>query len=234
MLYNEIRMKSVIKFLLVFAKKIWQSLIYPSLPSGKKLVKPIPTYISQIANANRESIDFKYGPIGDAKAADKFGANSLEEFSFWAWRACPITCLQMIIRSVTNKYPNTMDLILVGLENEGYNFYDKNGKIIDTGWYHHSIIKIAKKYGLSGKTLRFATIFDLADNLYQDKYIIASIGSENDSHNILIYGLKVSENHKIMGLYYHNPQNYDKQGAKQYISLKEFKKKFLNKIIVLS
>lgn len=226
-------LKSFFKSLLIFAKKICQSLLYSSFPPGEKKVKPVPTYISQIANANRDSIEFKYGPIGDAKAADKFGANSLEEFSFWAWRACSIVCLQMVIRSVTDKYPNTMDLILDGLTVDGYKFYDKKGKIVDVGWRHHSLIKIAKKYGLSGKMLRFATIFDLAESIYQNKCVIASIGSQNDSHNVLIYGLKVGDNHKIIGFYYHDPQNYDKQGAKQYLSIKDFKMGFLNKGIAV-
>lgn len=226
-------MKDILKSLIIFIKNISQKVFYPPLPPGEKKVKPVPKYISQIANANRESIDFKYGPIGDAKAADKFGANSLEEFSFWAWRACSIVCLQMVIKSLTDRYPKTMDLILDGLEVGGYKFVDKNGKIVDVGWRHHSLVKIAKKYGLSGKILRFATIFDIATNIYQDKYVITSIGSKNDSHNVLVYGLKVEDNHQIMGFYYHDPQNYNHQGAKQYISLKDFKKKFLNKGIAV-
>ncbi len=144
-----------------------------------------------------------------------------------------MVCLQMVIRSVTDRYPNTMDLILDGLEEKGYKFFDNIGEILDTGWLHHSVVKIAKKYGLSGKILRFATIFDLAGSLYQDNYIIASIGDRNDSHNILIYGLKVGDNQKIMGFYYHNPQNYQKTGAKQYISLKDFNREFLNKGLVI-
>jgi hypothetical protein len=225
--------KNIVKSLLVYLKKFWQGVLYPPLPQGEKIVKPVPTYISQIANANRDSIEFKYGPIEDAKAADQFGAESLAEFSFWAWRACSIACLQMVIRSKTDKYPNNMDLILDGLEVDGYKFCDKNGEIVDVGWRHHSLVKIAKKYGLSGKILRFASIFDVAQSLYQDKYVITSIGSKNDSHNVLIYGLRVGDNHQIMGFYYHDPQNYEHPGAKQYISLRDFKKRFLNKGIAV-
>jgi len=146
-------------------------------------------YISQLASADKDKIEKFYGIINDKAAAERFGAKSINEFSHWAWRACGIVALQMVIKSQLRDDFNkkTMDLVREGLEINGYD--TKN----DSGWYHSSLLKIAQKYGLSGRLAKFIPASEIPVLIDQDKYVLCSVKSETGGHILLASGYKLDE-----------------------------------------
>ena len=165
-------------------------------PKNKKIVVyPLPIYKNQLADAQKEKIEKFYGKIDDKKAALKFGAKNIKEFSFWAWRSCGIACLQMILKN--NK--KTMELVNDGIRKNGYIF--KN----DIGWKHQALVKILKEYDFNAKITRVITPFDIALNIRKNRYVILSVKSKTGGHMILIFGLKTDEKGKIKEFYYFDP-----------------------------
>ena len=227
-------MKEYLKTLLLKLKYSAQKFFYPPLPANKeRFIKPAPLYVSQIADANRSSIEKEFSEIKDFKAAERFGAKNLEEFSFWAWRSCTLTCLLMIIKTLTKKKPKIMDLISNGIKKGGYLFWDKNGQLWDLGWKHKEVIQIAKEYSLKAKVIKLTTIIDLANFIFEDRPTIISLATlKKDTHSVLLIGVKTNSEGKVKGFYFHDPQNYKKSGQNTYLSLSKFQKRFANKAIV--
>lgn len=157
-------------------------------PKNKSFfVKPKPIYINQLSDAKKENIKVFFGEIKDIEASKRFGAKDIKEFSFWSWRSCGITCIQMILKSKKK----TMELVKEGLKENGYIFKK------DIGWKHKVLIKIAKRNNFDGKTLKMLTPFDIAENIKNNKYIILSIVSPTGGHLILIFGFKTNNKGKI-------------------------------------
>lgn len=165
-------------------------------PKNKKiLVDPLPAYKNQLADAKKDKIEKFYGKIDDKKAALKFGAKDIEEFSFWAWRSCGIVCVQMILKD----RKKTMNIVKEGLKESGYIFKK------DIGWRHQALVNILKKHNLYAKTARIITPFDIALNIQKNKYVILSVKSKTGGHMILIFGLKTDKKGKIKEFYYFDP-----------------------------
>lgn len=165
-------------------------------PKNKKnLVNPLPIYKNQLADAKEDKIEKFYGKIGDKKAASKFGAKDIEEFSFWAWRSCGIACLQMILKNEKK----TMNLVNEGLRENGYVFKK------DIGWKHQALVNILKKYNFCAKIARVITPFDIALNIQKNRYVILSVRSKTGGHMILVFGFKTDEKGEIKEFFYFDP-----------------------------
>lgn len=167
-----------------------------TLPKKKKiLTKPIPLYKNQLADASKENIKSFYGRIVDQKAAKKFGAKDIDEFSFWSWRSCGILCLQMIIR----KNKKTMEIIKEGLKENGYIFKR------DIGWKYKTLANILKRNKFKAKILKFLTLSDIALSIQKNRYVILSVRSQTGGHLILIFGFKTDKKGKIKHFFYYDP-----------------------------
>ena len=71
---------------MAFFKELWFGFELSKVRKGSYEVIPKPPYISQLANADISKIDGFYQTIHDLVAAERFGAENLDEFSHWAWR----------------------------------------------------------------------------------------------------------------------------------------------------
>lgn len=202
-------------------------------PFGNHFVSPEPVYIDQLAGANLSKTKLSYTPLEDKKAAKRFGARSLEEFSFWSWRACGVACLQMVLKTANNKFDlKTMDLVNECFEMGGYCFGKRNQ--IDLGWYHQSLVDLGKKYGVKGRRVEPLTVYDIANFIYENKVVIASVDSPTGGHLILIFGVKTNKKRRITGFYYHNPSSFSGSGKNRFIKTSDLRVRLNGRGIVFS
>lgn len=189
-----------------------------NLETGEYFLPYKPVYISQLAGAARSSISGFYGGIKDEKAARRFGTTNLSEFSYWAWRSCGIAGLQMVLTTELGDrfQKTTIDLVREGLKLDGYDIQ------LDVGWYHKSLVKLAKAYGIQGRTKKFIPSSEIALEIWEGNYVLASIRSERGGHLLLLYGIKISKNRSLEGFYVHDPSNFLRDGEARFISKEEF------------
>lgn len=189
-----------------------------------------PSYISQLANADKNKIVSFYGIINDKEAVNRFGAKDVKEFSWWSWRSCGIAALQMVLKAeLGNKFnKTTMDLVREGLEIDGYD------EVNDSGWYHSALLKIAQKYGFSGYLAKFTPVSQIPLLIDQDKYVLCSVKSETGGHIMLATGYKIEEKGMLSGLWFNDPSNYYHKGNDRYISKKDFEKIYTRRVIVIN
>ncbi len=189
-----------------------------------------PVYVDQLAGADRKTISSFYGPITDKKAAKRFGAANLEEFSFWAWRSCGIVALQMILQTEIPRLreKTTMDFIQEGLALNGYNYVN------DVGWYHHALAQLARQYGLAAKTKKFVPLSQIAWEINKGNYVLISVISQHGGHFLLGFQSHLDEKGQLTGLTVHDPNNYQKTGEGQFITSDQLNKISTKRIISIS
>lgn len=199
-----------------------------NLEAGEYFLSYKPVYISQLAGAAGSSISGFYGEIKDEKAAKRFGTTNLSEFSYWAWRSCGIAGLQMVLTTELGDrfQKTTIDLVREGLRLDGYDVYR------DMGWYHRSLVKLADVYGIKGRTKKFIPSSEIALEIWDGNYVLASIKSERGGHLLLLYGIKVSKNRALGGFYCHDPSSFLKDGEARFIPKKEFDRLSTRRVIV--
>lgn len=193
------------------------------------ILKPEPFYIDQLTGASKGKIVGWYGKIKDEEASRRFGAKSLDEFSFWAWRSCGIVALQMVLRGVLDKkFKNIMELIEEGLEIGGYEFEG------DLGWYHSSLIRLAQKYGLKGKLKKYLSASGLGLLIVKNNYILASVKSKKrGGHLIVVYGVRLKKEGLVEGFWIHDPISYESNGEAKYMKKQVFEEQFKGRVIML-
>ncbi len=192
---------------------------------GIYFVKPQPVYLSQFALSDSSLIDKQSGKIRDESAAKRFGAYDLDDLSYWAWRSCAIVCIQMVLGAKTDK--TTRTLIDEGLELCGYDTQN------DIGWYHTSLVMLAKKNGLSAKAKKFVAINQIASFLFENQPVMASVKSKSGGHFLLVYGVSI-KNGRLEKFIVHDPYDLKTSGQAKEISTNEFNKLFTRRIIILS
>lgn len=221
--------KALAKKLIYNWKNFWQKRLFRFPPKTTFQVNPKPSYVDQFAGAKKDKIEKSYGKINDQAAAKKFGAKNIDQFSFWAWRSCGIACLKMILDTFGRKH-SLMTLINQALEENGYLFKR------DLGWRHRTLISLAKKYGLSGKIIKSATIYDIALAIKHNRYVIASLTSPTGGHLCLFFQFTTNQEGEIDYFRYYNPSNYfrpSKRGNNSIINKQELLAHFQRKAIVI-
>ncbi len=203
------------------------------LEPGEHLVEPMPVYISQFANADRNLIEGFYRRIKDKVAAERFGAEDLNQFSYWAWRSCGIACIQAVLQTVYeyrgDKFElTTMDLIREGLELGRYDIEK------DVGWYHKALVDLSRKHGLESCMQKFIPAPEIALIISNNNYVISSVKSNSGGHLLLLYGFKLKRKDELVGFWYHDPNNFKTDGMNRFISKEEFNKLSTRRIIRIS
>lgn len=169
----------------------------------------------------------------------EFGFTKPEEYEFWSWRACAIICLKMIIDTTHNKNESVKNLINAGVKLGGYISHDKNGKLVDKGWYYKPLIDLAKNYHLDGKLFPSLSIQNICREILHKHFVIASVNpevirydkTESDSvggHVVLVYGFKWQDG-KCAGFYLHNPSGKSEETRIAFIPINVFKRAFAGK-----
>ncbi len=166
----------------------------------------------------------------------EFGFSKPEEYEFWSWRACGIICIKMIIDTAWDKNEKIKDLIEEGIKLGGYVSHDKNGNLIDKGWYYKPLINLAKKYNFTGKVFPHLSIQNICREILKKHFVVVSVdpglirydevkSDFKGGHVVLVYGFKW-ENKKCMGFYLHNPSGKSEETRKAFIPTDVFKKAF--------
>lgn len=174
-------------------------------------------YFSQFAVNGKLNERRVRGKLSNRSASNRFGASDLEQYSYWAWRACSIASVQMVIYAKSNKHPKTMELIKKGLMLHGY---DVNK---DEGWTHESLTKLLKLYRIDARIVKVLTIEQILVVVAKGGYALCSMKGLVDSHMILVYGYKLNSDNGVNGIWVHDPNNFQKMGASQFIQLNDFK-----------
>ncbi len=211
--------------------------------NGEYFITPQPSYVSQFASIQPPSINSST-ILTKPNIIKFFGAKDSKEFNFWAWRACGIVCVQMILKTIkpqTRK--TTMDLIHEGVSLGGYIVY-QNGKFIDKGWFHDALVNLLKKYQLKAVSKRWQTLKAISRDVLKNKFVIASIvisqraapnyefnSTPSSGHLILITGVKIN-NRQPAGFYYHDPTGLPNANQNTYLPTEIFNRIFTNRTIV--
>ena len=196
------------------------------LKHGEYFLKEKPIFISQLAGAKPSMTKGFYGEITDRKAAERFGANSNREFSYWGWRACGIVDLQMILATLHHDgfSKTTMDLVEEGLKLGGYDVAN------DVGWYHKALASLGRKYGLESTVKKFIPSSKIAEEIIDGKYVLASIKSEMGGHLLLVYGFRLGSE-GLKGFWLHDPNTYNCWGQNSFVAKDNFDALFTRRVI---
>ena len=166
----------------------------------------------------------------------EFGFETAEEYAFWSWRACGIICLKMIIDTVNNRNEKVKDLLKRGIELGGYVSHDKNGKLIDKGWYYKSLISLAGEHSFKGKIFSHLSVQNICREISNKHFVIASVdpglirfdeveSQYKGGHVVLVWGFKW-ENKRCAGFYLHNPSGKNEKTRRAFVSIEVFRKAF--------
>ncbi len=217
--------------------------------NGTHYISPLPEYISQFISIYPSSITTDT-PLTNKKDIEQFGAKDSDEFTFWAWRDCGIVCIKMILNHFKKaKDKSIMDLTHEGIDLKGYLVNNENGKFIDKGWFHHSLVSLLEKYNISAKMKKWQTIESVTQDILNNKMVIISVHvpgrrfikedrsfepkehAKYGGHLLLAIGVKM-EGKDIEGIFVHDPRGLENYQANTFISMKIFKTIFTNRTIV--
>lgn len=205
-------------------------------------------YVSQYASAELAA---QYVENEDLLDTDpkwrEFGADSSEEYSFWARRICGIACFKMILLPLGGATAK-LDLPLIILAKKAmavgcYLPDPKNPKRL-IGLLHRPFLKFAETFGLTGKLVWYIGANSIAQEILRNKFVIASVhhdiryrGACPESkigHLILVHGFEI-KNGQISGFYIHNPSGfYNESQENHFVQAEDFTNCFSGRIIVLS
>ena len=138
----------------------------------------------------------------------------------WIPRACAIACLNMVL-DYHGKDTSLTDLIKEGDSIGGYG---------PSGWYHDSLIELAKGFGLEASRIENvdfkAGIEDIRNSLEKNNPVIISaikyILGQTKFHVVVITGFEEKDGN-ITGFYYHDPESVDrKKGQNIFVDIDIF------------
>jgi hypothetical protein len=181
---------------------------------GDHFIKPTPPYYSQFASRELVSdiLNKKIKADNDPQWRRLFQFKKKEDYVFWSWRLCGLVCVKMVLDSYQKATDQTVaSLTETGVKLGGYDIKK------DTGWFSAPLVKLAKKFGLTGKVHRVLSVDEIAQNIIRNRFIIASVNpsvirrdidtvpdSEKGGHLVLVCGVRIADG-KIAGFYINNP-----------------------------
>ena len=180
-------------------------------------------FINQFANAHPGSVEKAYGQIQDTEAGKRFGTRFKEEFSYWAWRACAIANVAMILATEGKLKESLYDLICEALLLDGYAYRSLRGTV-DVGWKHKALCLMLEKRGFKTAILRNTTLEEAQKLLQEGKYVVLSIRSDSGGHMVLVKD--INREHIV----YNDPYQFRDMGGENIRTARDsFEGKFLRK-----
>jgi len=148
--------------------------------------------------------------------------HDVEHNQQWSHRICAICSLWMLLKFHDPKFSvSAMDLVEKGLI--------KNGYIENIGWKHAVIVELAKDFGLELQYVNkfFYTpkekesgLLIVNRNLENGQPVLVSVHRSQDSHMIVVHGLKESDG-EIIG-YYIQDSDGRSHGHNYFLNKQEF------------
>ena len=184
--------------------------------------KSIP-YFSQFESPElvKDIIEKKICAKDDQKWRDS-GASSEEEYEFWAWKVCGITCLKMILKNRTGETHKLVELAKKAREHGAFIRGEENRGLI----YKPFLTYIKEEHGLEGiffDTTKLSMLSFIKWRLSKGDDVIVSVSpSVRDSslptpehkggHLVLVTGyddgMKTISIHNPSGMHNFSQQNY--------------------------
>jgi hypothetical protein len=197
----------------LFFRELRAKRIIKSLKRGKYYGRKNVPFVNQLQDVDESLVIKEYGGILDEKAAKRFGAKDLKEFSHWAWRSCGMANLAMVftLKGVLRKR-RLFDLVNEGLAMNGYAFKNRWGQT-DIGWKHDCLVRMCMKEGLKAKGVKKIGVYEVMKEVLRGNNVIASINSKVGSHMVLVNGFKINDDEKIDFLV-NNPYVFNGKGGK--------------------
>lgn len=185
----------------------------------------------QLAQPKEGSIVKEYGTIQDSEASKRFGTEDIDEYSFWAWRACGIALLRTILIATKKNTPTLLELSKELNAQGGYIHSSKYGK--DLGWKYSAMAHFLVRNNIPATISKYLGVLRLIIEITRNKWAIASIKSRvsNGTHLVLVTNIEKLPDE--ITITYHDPY-FDGKGGKQSVSLQEFSRMFNNRGILIT
>jgi len=182
---------------------------YYAIPGGD-----IP-YVSQFATPALINAYIHQGLHGSSDPNWRtYGAPDVDQYTFWAHRACAIACLKMAIDAFHTSPPASMwDLIQQGIALGGYRVHDEQGNFIDIGWYHDGLVKLGAQQGIQVIGSAYTTLLDVCALIREGWLVAPAVTPElgemgplrsYDGHFVLAFGFRWARG-RLDNLRIHNP-----------------------------
>jgi len=216
----------------------YRLLASPSLGGPHKI-----PYVSQYASAELAERFVKNDEFlrEDPKWRES-GAETIDEYVFWAPKLCGMACFSMILQSLGCPTPKLVELGKQAMAAGCYLPDPKNPKRL-IGLLHKPCLKFARQFGFEGKLLWFIGPSVVAREILKNNFVIASVNHDiryagakpenKQGHLVLVHGFKI-DGGKVTGFYIHNPSGFF--GISQenhFVSAEDFVSCFSGRIIVL-
>ncbi|MEP7287644.1 MAG: C39 family peptidase [Chloroflexota bacterium] len=212
------------------------------LPDGSYRVPVDVPYVAQFASPDlingyiHEQLHGRDDPNWQS-----FGAEDVDQYTFWAHRACAIACVKMAVDAYRTAEPQSVwQLVEEGLALGGYRTHDETGTFVDEGWFYPALVELAARHGLRTWGMAYASISDICTAI-RDGWVIAvavtpDVGERGalrryDGHFVLVYGFTWQANH-CTSLTLHNPSGrYPELRDKAEIAVNRFGAAFAHRFI---
>jgi len=168
-------------------------------PAGEQITLPydIP-YYSQFASPELVH-DIVNGLISarDDPRWREFGAETLQEYEFWSWKACGIASLKMAVEALGVARRSMMDWIGDGVADGGFIHEEEVVAGKPSGWVHRALARLAADSGLAADCAAGIDLGQIAALIDGGRLVIASVSyelgttgeiSRNRGHLILLHG----------------------------------------------
>lgn len=175
-------------------------------------------YIAQIASPE---LAWAYWVDGyDIRADPRWaesGADSIEEYTYWADRACGPACVKMCVEALGGPVQPLLHWVRAGLALDGYIVReDTDGMREEIGWAHRALAALIEQAGFSARA-KAASPDEIVEELRAECLVIASVSPEigatgpitrRGGHLVVISGADVRDGAKggaILSFTIHNP-----------------------------
>jgi len=227
-------LKIILSKIVIFVDSSISSIRLSALKAQSIYGAPKPfVVIDQLASPEPRHVSKPYETIDDKDAAQRFGTSNIKEYSFWAWRACGIACVSMILNSYNPITETLYALTREANRNNGYLHSDSQGNI-DIGWKHQALADLLNRRGLCSQLSGILSIEGALCRIVKGALYIASIKSrlsKNGSHMVVVTGFSKKDKGFIINLV--DPFLLDGKGGIKEVSLGEFKRYYLHKGILV-
>jgi len=106
-------------------------------------------YYAQIASPGLARAIFDEGL--DARLDPRWqesGAETVEEYAYWSWRACGPACVKMCVGALGGERLSLIDWIKAGLSLGGYLIEkDDQGNPVEVGWLRRTLAELIRSAG---------------------------------------------------------------------------------------
>lgn len=174
------------------------------------------------------------------------GAETIDEYIFWAPKLCGMACFKIILLSLGNPVSKSnLSLVSLGKKAMETGCYQKdpaNPKRL-IGMLHKPFLRFAEQYGLRGQLIWYIGANMIAAEILKNNFVIASVSNQirhigarpenKQGHLVLVHGFQVSRG-KVRGFYIHNPSGFFNESQENhFVPIDDFIHCFSGRIIVL-